>query len=275
MARETVGGTFLVATVLCIVCSVLVSGAAVMLRPQQEAQKELDRQKNILIAAGICDETATREEVQKKSQNVEQQLIDLDTGQPVESGQVNPETYDPRDAVYKPKLSEPVEPPGALGTISRREKYAFVYLVKRDGKLDKVVLPIYGKGLWSTLYGFVSLEADLKTVGGITFYQHAETPGLGGEVENPKWKALWHGKQAFDDEGNVVVRVAKGHIEPNDPAADHSVDGLSGATITTYGVSDLVRYWLGPDGFGPYLNNLKSTAGNSTAASESHGKGKT
>ncbi len=275
MARDSVGGTFLVAAVLCVVCSVLVSGTAVMLRPLQEANKELERQKNILIAAGLVTESATPQEVREKSEGVERQLIDLDTGQPVSSSEVNPETYDPREAARKPQTSDPVEPPDALGSVTRREKYAFVYLVKHEGKIDKVVLPVYGPGLWSTMYGFLSLDADLQTIGGITFYEQAETPGLGGEVDNPKWKAQWHGKQAFDSRGDVVIQVIKGQMAPSDPAADHTVDGLSGATITTHGVDDLVRYWLGPNGFGPYLDNLKSATDNSTAANPSDGENET
>ncbi len=275
MARDSVGGTFLVAAVLCIVCSVLVSGAAVTLRPLQKKQKELQRQKNILIAAGLCHETATNEEVHEKFKDVEAVLVDLKTGKPVEGGVVDPATYDPRDAVTKPKLSEPVEPPDALNGVRRQPKYEFVYLVKHEGKLDKIVLPVFGNGLWSTMYGFLSLDADLKTIGGITFYEQAETPGLGGEVENPKWKAQWHGKQAFDRQGDVIIQVIKGQIAPSDPAADHTVDGLSGATITTRGVSDLVRYWLGPHGFGPYLDHLKSATGTSTAANVNDGQNET
>jgi Na+-transporting NADH:ubiquinone oxidoreductase subunit C len=109
---------------------------------------------------------------------------------------------------------------------------------------------VYGKGLWSTLYGFLSVEADKATVRGITFYKHAETPGLGGEVDNANWKQLWHGKQAFDSDGAVALGVIKGKAPAEDP---HAVDGLSGATITSNGVDDMVKYWLGPEGFGKFL----------------------
>ena len=275
MARDTVGGTFLVAAVLCIVCSVLVSGAAVALRPLQEKQQELQRQKNILIAAGLCHETATNEEVHEKFKDVEAVLVDLKTGKPVEKGVVDPETFDPRDAVTKPQFSELVEPPDALNGVIRQPKYNFVYLVKKDGKIDKVVLPVFGNGLWSTMYGFLALDGDLKTIAGITFYEEGETPGLGGEVENPKWKALWPGKEAFDGRGDVIIQVIKGRVQPGDPDANHLVDGLSGATITTRSVSGLVRYWLGPHGFGPYLDNLKATTGIPTAANLSDGKSET
>ena len=100
-----------------------------------------------------------------------------------------------------------------------------------------LIMPIEGKGLWSTLYGFLSLDADMNTVRGITFYKHGETPGLGGEVDNPNWKALWNERQAFDADGSVEISVIKGRAGPasEDP---HRVDGLSGATLTSKGVSE-------------------------------------
>ena len=131
-----------------------------------------------------------------------------------------------------------------------------------------MILPIYGKGLWSTLYGFIAVDADGQTIRGITFYEHGETPGLGGEVENPAWKALWPGKSAFSAEEikgssldhlpTPIIQVAKGQVTSETVQAEHKVDGLSGATITSNGVTALVRYWLGPDGFGSYLHQLRS-----------------
>jgi len=119
-----------------------------------------------------------------------------------------------------------------------------------------VVLPVEGKGLWSTLYGFLALDKDVNTIKGLTFYQHGETPGLGGEVDNPKWKALWPGRKAFGDDGQPKIAVIKGQAGPvaEDP---YQVDGLSGATITARGVSHLVQFWLGTHGFGPYLKQFK------------------
>ncbi len=129
--------------------------------------------------------------------------------------------------------------------------------------MAQYVVPIYGKGLWSTLYGFIAIDADGKTIRGITFYEHKETPGLGGEVDNADWKAKWGNpelpKYAYDDEGHVAIRVMKGSINPSDDDAKYKIDGLSGATITSRGVTNLVQYWLGDDGFGPYLK--KQTAG--------------
>ena len=142
-----------------------------------------------------------------------------------------------------------------------REKVARVYFVKKPGSenIDLVVLPVYGNGLWSTLYGYLALKSDLQTVQGLTFYEHAETPGLGGEVDNPKWKAQWVGLKLFGDDSKPVAQVAKG---PAPAGSKTQVDGLSGATITSRGVTNLVRYWASDQGYGPFLDKLKDEIAN-------------
>ena len=132
---------------------------------------------------------------------------------------------------------------------------ATIYEVRKEGKLEQIILPVEGKGLWSTLYGYLALKDDLNTINGLTFYQHAETPGLGGEVDNPRWKALWPGRKAFGDDGKPAVEVVKGQAGTPEEAP-YAVDGLSGATITSRGVTYLIQFWLGDQGFGPYLNRL-------------------
>lgn len=260
MARDSVGRTLLVATVLCVVCSVLVASAAVGLHSRQEANKLQDKRKNVLEAAGLYDEAKDKpEEVNDIfDAQIKRVLIDLETGEPATSDEVNPETYDQREAARNPKLSAPVEPPNGLGGIKRREKYAFVYEVKDEsGEVEQVVLPIYGKGLWSTLYGFIAVANDGVTVQGITFYEHGETPGLGGEVDNPSWKAQWKGKKLFDEYGQIELDVIKGVVNEGTENAEYKIDGLSGASITSNGVERLVRYWVGSDGFGPFLDKLR------------------
>lgn len=264
MARDSVSYTLLVATVLCVVCSVLVASAAVGLRGRQEANKHFDQKKNVLIAAGLFDsENDSLDQVdQIFAESVETVLIDLDTGEPVDPKVVDPKTYDQREASRDPKLSDPIEPASKLGGIKRREKYSFVYRVKgSSGEIEKLVLPVYGKGLWSTLYGFIAVGADAKTVEGITFYEQGETPGLGAEIENPQWQATWQGKEIYDDQGEVALHIIKGIVNPASPDAQYQIDGLSGATITGNGVTELVQYWMGPDGFGTYLDKLRQTAG--------------
>ncbi len=252
MASESVVKTFTVAVVLAVACSLLVAGAAIGLRPLQEANKVRDRKKNILLVAGLYN---PRESVEETFEQVEPRIVDLASGEYVDKDKLDPATFDQRAAARDPKLSVKIPADKDLAGIGRREKYSLVYLVKKDDKLDQIILPDYGKGLWSTLYGFMALDGDLNTVKGITFYEHAETPGLGGEIDNPRWKAGWPGKKVYDDKGSVQLVVAKGVAEEGNP---YEVDGISGATLTANGVTYIVQYWLGDDGFKKLLERLKT-----------------
>lgn len=258
--RESLGNTFLVALILCVVCSLGVSTAAVALRDKQEENQELDRKKNILDATGIAyDETGapaselSREQVNQLYARIDEKLVNLETGEYVTDLDI--ETYDERAAAKDPETSVAIEDPAFDIGISRRETVARVFFVRDpEGNIEQVVLPVYGKGLWSTLYGYLAIRSDLKTIQGLTFYEHAETPGLGGEVENPMWKAQWQGLYLYGEEGNPAAGVAKGPA-PSD--SEYLVDGLSGSTITSRGVTNLVRYWASDNGFGPFLDKLE------------------
>lgn len=250
MQVNSTQGTFAVAATLCVVCSFLVAGTAQALKSQIDTNKELDRKKNILIAAGLADKGAAPGEVDSiYKDSIEELMIDLSAGDAVPEGDLpGGEKYDPSKAAKDPKLQVEVVDNGLMG-IRFREPYAPVYKIKSGG----YVLPIYGKGLWGTVYGFLSLEEDAETVKGITFYDHKETPGLGAEVENPEWQSQWPGKKAYAPDGAVQLGVKKGQTPSDSPAAGYTIDGLSGATITTKGVDHMVKYWLGPEGFGNYL----------------------
>ncbi|UUO07908.1 Na(+)-translocating NADH-quinone reductase subunit C [Blastopirellula sp. J2-11] len=262
MRRDSVGGTFLVAAVLCIVCSIAVSATAVLLKPTQVENEKLDKQKNILAAAGALpkDKEGKVEEVSAAKitelyNNIETIVIDLDTGERVDNRKENPVSAESLED--KPKMEKiPTDAPAddKLGDIKERPKYSQVFLLKKEDKIDVIVLPFYGKGLWSTMKGFIALEGDAQTIKGLTYYSHGETPGLGGEVDNPDWKAQWPGTTAIEDDGKVVVSVTKAG---QTGGIDTNIDGLSGATITTKGVNTMVRYWLGPGGFGPFLAKVR------------------
>jgi Na+-transporting NADH:ubiquinone oxidoreductase subunit C len=246
-----------VALALCLVCSIAVSTAAVALKPVQEANKLLDKKRNILQIAGLEQPGKSVEEAFKQ---VQAKVVDLQTGEYVEG--INPDTFDARAASVDPKQNVVLTKEQDIASIKRRAKYATVYLVKDvQGKLQKLILPVHGYGLWSTLYGFLALQADANTVVGLGFYEQAETPGLGGEVDNPTWKAKWPGKQVFDTNGKVAIRVMKGAAPDGDPKALHEVDALSGATLTSRGVDNLIHFWLGENGFGPYLQKVRHGGG--------------
>lgn len=247
--NDTIKKTLIVAFSLCVVCSVVVSLAAVKLKPAQVANKALDFKRNILSAAGLMEEGKSVEELFSQ---VTTKLVDLDTGKFTD--EVKIDSYDQRKASKDPKRSEKLAPNQDIAKIGSREHIAKVYLIESDGVVEKIILPVRGYGLWSTLYGFIALEADLNTVVGLGFYEQAETPGLGGEVDNPKWKALWVGKEVYAND-SVAIEVIKG----NAPAGDlHKVDGLSGATLTSRGVNNLVKFWMGENGYATFLNNLKN-----------------
>ena len=257
MAKETMGKTFFVAFALCVVCSVLVSAAAVVLKPTQVANKLEDKKKNILYAAGLYEEGA---EVAALFEQIEARVVDLQSGQYMDD--IDPGTFDFVRAAKDDELGAAIDAAQDRAGIKRRSRFIPVYLVRKRGEVDKVVLPLYGKGLWSTLYGFLALDRDdLTTIRSLVYYQHGETPGLGGEVDNPAWKALWNGKQAFDADGNISIQVMRGAVDPSSPMASSQVDGLSGATITSRGVHDMLHYWLSDEGYGPYLKRLRSEGG--------------
>ncbi len=245
--------TVAVALVLCLVCSVLVAGAAVVLRPVQDANRALDRKQNILAVAGLLGPGV---DVDEAFSRFEARAVDLETGTFTDA--VDPASYDQRAAAADPQRSRNLpraEDPAGIG---RRANVAVVYLLREGDRIQQVILPVHGYGLWSTLYGFLSLEGDLATVAGLRFYEHAETPGLGGEVDNPAWRGKWQGKVVFGEGGEVRLQVVKGNVDPGAADAKHQVDGLAGATLTSRGVTNLIRYWLGDRGFGPFLDNLRS-----------------
>ena len=244
MNRESIKNTLVVSGLLCIICSVLVSAAAVSLKQKQILNKELDQKKKILQ---VCQIAFTPDSIDALfSDNIQSRLVDLRTGKYVaetENGNLTVDTYSLKK-VLQTDATDLKDDPAGLG--GKRENHAVVFLYAKE---NQVIIPIRGRGLWSTLFGYVALTEDASTVSGITFFEHGETPGLGGEVDNPDWKAQWPGKAAIED-GQVVIEVKKqGQVTDS----RRQVDGMAGATITTQGVHRLVRFWLGEQGFGKYL----------------------
>lgn len=250
------------AAVLCLACGVVVAGAAVVLKPMQERNAVLKKKRNVLEAAGLYDardpeKALTNDQIEETFKSVKTVAVRLEDG--TLDNTIDVATYDSEKAAKSADSRAVIGGSQPLSGFVYREDTALAYLVMGDGgKFDKVILPVYGKGLWSTLKGFIALDSDLKTISGLTFYSHAETPGLGGEVDNPKWKSQWKGKIAFDESGEPEVQVVKGGANPKMENYDSSVDGLSGATITANGVQNLVNYWLSEDAFGPFLDRLEA-----------------
>jgi Na+-transporting NADH:ubiquinone oxidoreductase subunit C len=231
--------TITFAVVVCLVCGVFVAGSAVGLKERQKENEVLDRQKKVLEVAGIT--TSTPEELKATY-----------------AARVNPTDVPlvkEGCAEGKKGLTGPA-PAGNKAKVANLPNCATIFLIrdaKDPAKTETIILPVEGKGLWSTLYGYIAMDPNGADIKGLTFYKHGETPGLGGEVDNPRWKAQWIGKKAYkpgDAAPALFVQKGKANNE-------YSVDGLSGATLTSNGVTYLLQFWLSPELFGTYLKSFK------------------
>jgi len=249
--------TVIFATVVCVVCALLVSVAAVSLQPRQAANARLYMEKNVLLAAGLAQPGADLSEQEVKAifeKRIRSRLVDFETGELVPEGKIDARDYDQRKARNDPGASR-VAPANNAG-IGRLPNHGIVHFVMKDDKVDQIVIAVEGLGMWGTMYGFLSLAPDGNTVRGLTYYDQKETPGLGGEIGNPKWLALWRGRKGFDDQWNAKITVIKGQAGP--PETDPlRVDGLSGATVTSNAVTRLMQFWLSDNGYGKFLKRFR------------------
>jgi Na+-transporting NADH:ubiquinone oxidoreductase subunit C len=245
--KESLGKTVGIVVAVCLVCSIVVSGAAVGLRSLQQTNAALDKKSNILNAAGLYEMGMSNSAIESTySERVEQRYVNLDEGTFVEAPKPDYDMYKAaKETEYSTKVTN-----SNVG-FQRRPNVASVYLVRDDaGDVSRIILPVHGSGLWDLMYGFLAVDADGQTVRELIYYQQKETPGLGGEVQNPAWQAKWDGKELFEN-GDVAIRVVK-NANPSNP---HTIDALSGATLTSNGVENTVRYWVGEQGFGQFLKN--------------------
>jgi len=254
LSNDSTAKTFIMATLVCLVCAVFVSVSAVALKPLQILNKELDKKKNILQVAGLYQDG---DDIEAAFSKIDIKLIDLATGE--YTTQLDAAKYDERKAAKDPGLNVQIPKAKDFGNIRMRPKVMPVYQVKDGDKVTQLILPVNGYGLWSTLYGFLAVEADGQTIVGLSYYEHAETPGLGGEVDNPKWKKMWSGKKVYGADGNVAIEVVKGSVVPGTSGEEYKVDGLAGATLTSRGVSNMLQYWMGEEGYKKYLTKIQAS----------------
>lgn len=209
------GDSFVIiyAAIVCLICSLMLSATASILKKPQDYNVEIDRKMNVLKAFGvpIRDEHGARIKAPAVeayfTDHIAEITIDAATGQPV---------------ARKEDARDPLP----------------LYVWKEDGVVTKYAFPISGKGLWSTIYGYLALERDLATIAGVTFYRHGETPGLGGECETDWFQNNFRGKTVFANGERVRFEVVKGKTADKYPQGnDHAVDGISGATLTGNGIT--------------------------------------
>lgn len=219
---KAVGVVFLVA----LTCSLVVSLTAVTLKPLQDANRLRESNSSLAEVMKIVGGGTPRA-----------RMVELASGEYTR--------IDPSNRIE-------IAPDRDIARLETMETVATVYEVRKGGDLRLLILPVRGSGYQSTLKGYLALRGDLNTVAALTFFEQGETPGMGARIEEKQWQALWRGKQIADEKGVIRIAVVRG-----EGGGLHEVDGISGATRTGSGVTNLVRFWLGPDGYGPYLNRLK------------------
>ncbi|HXV64796.1 MAG TPA: NADH:ubiquinone reductase (Na(+)-transporting) subunit C [Vicinamibacteria bacterium] len=250
MARASTLKTFVVALLIALSCAGLVSVTAVGLVDRVQANKDRERLANMLLAAGVDVPDA-----------VEFRIVELDTGEYVSSADIGTGTYDQREAASDPGLSDPIPADDDLAEIGRRERYAYVGLIREGERLDRLILPVRGLGYGGMIHGIVVLDGDLTTVRNLYFTEHEETPGLGAEITEPSFRARWPGKRIYDEDGEVRIEVVRGAVDPDSAEGQYQVEGISGATITSESVTLLLQYWFAASGFETYLERLRRERG--------------
>jgi Na+-transporting NADH:ubiquinone oxidoreductase subunit C len=229
MDNESPIKALLVVVLVAVICSALVSSTTVLLRPIQAGNQWLERGEIILQLTGLVEdsESLTDERMRRMFPLLDVRRVELASGDFV---------------------------PGV--TTADEETHVTVYLVWQDQKLDRIILPVSGEGMWSTIRGFIALESDLNTIAAVNFYEHAETPGLGDKIAHPGWLARWQGRRIYDETGVLRFAVADSVVDPVSEAAKYEVDALTGATVTADAVTALIHQWFGPSGYRPFLENL-------------------
>lgn len=251
MPEESPVRVLCTAALVCLLCSIVVASAAVGLRPLQQANQRRDKQRYILQTAGLI-KPGQRADIDTLFKQIEGRVVDLRSGRFVDG--LSPEELDKQGSAAD---MIPLAPEDDVAGLGQKPSRRAVYVVKQGGRVARWILPVEGKGLWSTMRGFVAMQPDLTTIAAFCIYDHGETPGLGGEVSSPGWLALWDGKTAVDRQGQPILEVVKGIVDPKGPEAHHQIDGMSGATLTGRGVTNLIHFWLGQQGYGPLLEQLR------------------
>ncbi len=258
MRRNSPLYTLLFTFVVCAFCSVVVSGTYVALGEKQRSDAAIARMGQILVLAGLAseEEELDRNAIQERFSAVQPLVIRLEDG--VLDPDVDGQLFDQRAASQDPALSA-LAPENDAG-VRRLPTHAVVYQVRDDaGDVEQVLVPIRGQGYGGQIYGFLALGPDLNTVRDIVFYELQETPGLGGRITRNAWRSKWPGRRIYDAEGEVALRlVRKAPPAEEDP---YVVDAVSRATVTSTGVENMIRFWLGPDGFGPFLAAYRQELG--------------
>jgi len=285
-ANASRGKILLVAFLLCLICSSIVSGVAISLRPLQAKNAQLMQTSEILKVAGI--DMHGKDIDSLFAEHIVVKVVDLRSGDYAED--IDHTNFDERIAARTENTSSKLNHSDDIAQIKRRTNFARVYLIyDRYKHVETIILPVHGYGLWSIMYGYIGLSIKTDTIKGLTFYEHNETAGLGSEISNPNWLAQFKGKRVFDDNGQPIIQpsktahsvlmadiaaqaarkskddntttattaASKESADEKPQIVQSTFDAISGATLTTNGVNNLLHFWLSDLGFGPYLARLR------------------
>jgi len=232
--------TFMFAFAVCVTCSLALSVVSEGLKEKKALNVALDMKKNILKAVDL--ETPLSAKAQAKE------------ALGIYDAKIEEKVINTEGRVVEGKLPEDIQ---------EKETLYPMYVYKERGQIRAYCFPIIGKGLWSTLYGYFALESDAMTVRGVTFYKHGETPGLGAEIEKDWFQNNFKGKKIWDVQRNrlVPIKLTKGKAENVVPRAELSfnVDGISGATMTSKGVTAMIDQWLNM--YEPFFKKIRKVQG--------------
>jgi Na+-transporting NADH:ubiquinone oxidoreductase subunit C len=258
MNNDSPQKALLVVFSVALVCSILVSVASVTLKPIQERNQLVERSRNVIALTGLVEPgvTLANDEILELVEQLDIRTLNVDSGEFVTD--INPVDFDARAAVNNLEMSTAIPPELDTASLGRRSRFEVVYLVWDGDTFSRVILPIVGQGMWSTIYGYIALDSDMSTIGAVSFYEQTETAGLGDQIMRPDWQAQWQGRRLFDDKGEFRFRTGPGTVKPESPGAAYKVDSLSGATVTADAVTRMIAYWFGPNGYLPFLEQLKS-----------------
>lgn len=258
MAKDTPLRALVTLILTAAVCSFFVSASVVMLRPIQLNNELLKRSGNVLVLTGLLPpgDQVDNEQLLELFKGLDARVIDIDAAVP--DVEIDPWTFDARAAAADQDLSVAIPAGQDPASLGRRSRFETLYLVWKDGRLERVVLPVRGAGMWSMIYGYIALEADFNTIAGMVIYEQNETPGLGDMIAKPYWQAKWTGKKLYDETGELLFRVAEGPVKAGEAGAEFEVDALTGATITGSAVTAMMRYWFGPGAYGPLIEKWRA-----------------
>ncbi len=225
---------FVFSTIMVVVVAAILSIAAMTLQPLQKKNVEINKKENILTSINI--ESTAKNAVELYDQYIVESYVVDHTGKVKED-------VDAFEVDMKKEMAKPLE-----------ERNLPVYISVKDEDKKQYIFPVYGKGLWGPVWGYISLESNLSTIYGANFSHQGETPGLGAEISTKEFQDQFIGKEIFNEKGEFVsVRVKKGSAQSD---SKYEVDGISGGTITSEGVDAMLNDCL--KSYIPYFENIKN-----------------